>query len=165
MDAYVFARHATPAAVETLINGVENGSGPARVVCPLTGDEALYVAVSAPSEEELTRRVQEVEGTAGLSGVRSFVALGSPDYKGAFPTYAAVKAAVGFAVVDGPGGPLLGELPFVVGAAAVGEGQVLIEVTGADLGAVRSALDRLPDGRTVLTAAGETAAGAGFRGE
>jgi hypothetical protein len=95
LDAYVFANSATSGAVSTLSGGVGNG-GPARVVCPLTGDRALYVAVSGADSEELSDNVGEVLGTSGLSGTSTHVV--DPTYNAyAFPTYAEVYAYIGLA--------------------------------------------------------------------
>lgn len=152
MDAYVLAPTAAPSVVSQLAARV-SPAGPIRVVCPLTGDLDLYVALSG--------RNARSEGTTianGLPGADVYVPLpqpvggigGSADL---YPTHCEVDAFVGFALLDLAGAEPTGLPPVVLGDFVVGvavfpqEGdrstRVLIEVTGPDMDDLRAALESL----------------------
>lgn len=171
MDAYVFAGTATDAAVEAL-RGAASPAGPVRVVCPLSGDRELYVALTAADPAALSAAVDDVLATEGLTDADT-VLTDDADGSASFPTYLAVAAQVGFTLLD------LGEaqvrasvaavaaLPVVAGIAVVqGGAQLLVEVTADSFDAVRAGLTQVRDlsgGSAVLSATGSTSNGAGFR--
>lgn len=173
MDAYVFASQATETAVTTLSQGVGAG-GPARVVCPLTGARALYLAVEG-SEETLAERLATIAGMSGLTDVEVYTADGDPFGNVTFPTHALVQVYVGFALLDvvdaEATAALVAVMNAVIGLAVVVGGpaeQLLVELTastGTALTAAFTALAAL-DGVTLsFTATGQTSLGTGFPGE
>jgi hypothetical protein len=165
LNAYVFASSATPAAIEELRSGVGSG-GPARVVCPLHGGRKLYVAVAAPDEAALRERVDAVLSTDGVGDADAYYVAGEEAGPSSldtttFPTYAAVDAHVGFALVVGTeAAALAASPPAVIGLAVATDGTVIVEMTGDNQAQLRQALNAIPG---AVTAVGATADGAGFR--
>lgn len=170
MDAYVFASSATPAAVDAL-KGSASPSGPVRVVCPLTGDRGLYVALAAADRQTLQDGIDDVVAMDGLTGTSAHVAVADVGIESiygssTFPTHVAVSAHVGFAlVVDVTPALAAPAAPDIIGIAALEDGGLLVEVTADTAEDVRDMLDRLDTvtGRSdAVTAYGATADGAGF---
>ncbi len=185
MDAYVFAAGATAEAVDRLGALVEEGT--ARVMVPLLGGRAVYVATTGRNARELRARLDVVTGVAGLTAVDTFLAAlpevevqqvtslsQTTGHRGAhYPTYAAVDAVVGFALLvcrPGMQATVFGGaslVPGVVGAAPVSgaEADVLVEATGGSVEEVLRVLDRaagVPGVGSVTTAVGEAALGTGL---
>lgn len=180
MDAYIFATEATEAAVEALGAGV-GGTGPARVVLPVIGSQRLYVAVTGSDGTQLAQRVAAVAATSGVSGVTTYLAT-TPDPPAGlgngwppvlYPTYAAVDAVVGFALVTTVPGLTVAvyigasQLTGVIGAAVVtgASAKVLVEVTGSTTDEVAGVLEDIAGLAGVTgtsTAIGLTETGFGF---
>lgn len=169
MDAYVFAGSATSQAVSTLLGSV-GPNGPARVVCPLTGDRDLYVAIEAPDSTTLQQRIASVVQTEGLSNVTSHVVTAPAEDNVVFPTHASVSAFIGLVMLTPTTAAAsavaraVARVNGVVGVAVVGS-NVLVEVTAANAGDIEEVFDAIAvaNGHLVsFTAVGETAAGAGF---
>lgn len=173
MDAYIFATQATQEAVASLRDGVTAG-GPARVVLPLIGSHALYVAVADDDDGGLNRRVADVVATPGLAGTSAYFATG-PGNGVKFPTWGLVGHYVGFCLLDTLPGLAVAtyqavqQVAGVVGACVVtGAGSsVLVEATADDAEALTVMLHQvagLPGVQHAATATGATALGAGFNG-
>lgn len=170
MNAYVFAQSATTQAVSDLIADV--GTNGVRVVCPLGGDRAIYVAITADNENDLDTRISAVVGTSGLTGTSSHIALsGDPNEQVGFPTHYTVSSWVGFAHVTpvSSASTLAGAaaaLSGVIGVAVVTGNKVLVEVTATTQAGVQSLLAGVTAlsgvSSTIFTAYGEAAEGAGF---
>jgi hypothetical protein len=146
LDAYIFSTQATPQAVQAL-GGAVDPDGPIRVVLPVTGAHALFVAVVADTGTELSAGISGVIGATGLSGLSAYIAsaLGASFL---LPVHAAVDAYVGFALLDTAPGTAVAvhdaavAISGVTGAAVVvgATYDVLVEVTGATETAVASVL-------------------------
>ena len=167
MDAYVFATTATSGAISTLIGGV-GSSGPARVVCPLSGDRELYVAVSANDNNSLATKIAQVIATSVLTGTSSHIGTSSP---ATFPTHGVVDALIGLTLLSGaePGdiADLAAEIEGVIGVAVTNGGnvRVLVESTADTEGALASIMSdvaSISGASVVFEATGETSEGAGF---
>lgn len=165
MDAYVFATGATQQAVSSLLSAVGTY---ARVVLPLSGDRALYVAVEGDTQGELDDNVELVTDTSGLTGVTVYTAAGSTTH----PTFASVDSELGLALLDviqptaAAAATAAAAVTGVIGVAIVSSAaQLLVEATAATTGAVNGILDdvdALASLSVVFTATGPTANGAGF---
>jgi hypothetical protein len=170
MDAYIFAGSATSGAISTLTGGVGQG-GPARVVCPTSGDRALYVAVSAANETDLNTKISDVLATSGLSSTTTYIALSGVENTN-LPTYHEVLDHLGFDVLTGASPSSIAssaaQISGVVGVAVVNgslPARVLVESTATTTGALDTIMDNVEaiSGATLVFAAtGETANGAGF---
>jgi len=170
LDAYVFAGSATTSAISTLLASV-SPSGPARVVCPLSGDRAVYVAIEAADQSTLQQRINAVTSTSGLSNVTSHVVSAGQIDSLAFPTHALVQAFVGFAMLSPNSSATaslvanaVSEVEGVCGLAIVGT-KVLVEVTASTSGGVEAILGAAAEANNHIvefTAIGDTGDGAGF---
>ena len=171
MDAYLFARIADDEAVADLRRRVAP-TGPIRVVCPLAGDRAIYVALTAPDEDSLTSAVTDVSSTDGVTDPSVYFVVPGVVEAGAkqYPTYCAVDAFVGFAMLNAPEGvaPPPHGVDGVVGVAVVrgpdGRG-ILVEVTAGSTNDTRARLADLEGfggARLSFRAVGAIADGAGF---
>lgn len=171
MDAYVFATEATQTAVAGLGAGVGT-TGPARVVLPVIGSHALFVAVAASTGSDLHDAIAGVVATTGVSGCSAFLAstLGITFL---LPVHASVDAFLGFALLDTLPGLSVSvhdaatAITGVTGVAVVtGSGySVLVEVTGPDSDAVAALLSTvtaLSGVRAAATAIGSTDLGFGL---
>lgn len=171
MDAYVFASSATSTALSTLAAQVGNG-GPARVVLPLSGDRAVYVAVEAPDQETLDEEINEVLGVSGLSGATAYIVDAGAFDDATFPTHAVVSAHVGFALLQSSGPATLAAtvagMTGVSGVAVVDNGsqKVLAEVTAGSSNSLSSYLSAVVVAQGVtgvtFTATGQLSNGTGF---
>jgi len=171
LDAYVFASSATGNALSTLATQVGNG-GPARVVLPLSGDRAVYVAIEAPDEETLEEEIDAVLGVTGLSGATAYIVdeAAYDDYT--FPTHAVVSAWVGFALLQSNAAvTLAGVVDGMTGVSGVavvdnGSQKVLVEVTASTSTSLSSYLSSVTAAQGVtgvtFTATGQLSNGAGF---
>jgi hypothetical protein len=171
MDAYVFITTATATAVSTLGAGA-GSTGPARVVLPVTGSHALFVAVEATTDADLNDGVTGVTGSAGISGVSTFLAA-NVGVTFPMPVHSTVDSYLGLALLDTvPGLSVVVRdaataIDGVTGAAVVaGAGySVLVEVTAADADSVALLLNQvagLTGVRAVATSVGATALGFGL---
>jgi hypothetical protein len=182
VDAYIFCTGATEAAVASLGAGVGD-DGPARVVLPLIGSYALYVAVEGANSGALATNVAGVIATSGVTGAFSlqpsasappgpppgWPPIGWPPIN--FPTHANVDAYLGLSLLTTLPG-LAAQVynaamavTGVIGAAAVIGGGVLVEVTGPDVETVATLLDSVAALSGVTSAAtmvGATELGFGF---
>lgn len=182
MDAYIFSTGATEAAVAALGAGV-GSTGPARVVLPLIGSYALYVAVEGADSGELASNVAAVVATSGVTGAFSlqpaasappgpppgWPPIGWPPID--FPTHADVDVYLGLSLLTTLPG-LAAQVynaamavSGVIGAAAVIGGGVLVEVTGPDVETVATLQDSVAALSGVTGAAtmvGATELGFGF---
>lgn len=168
MDAYIFASSATQGAISTLIGGVGNG-GPARVVCPLTGDRALYVAVSANDSTSLSTKISQVVATQVLTGTSAHVATSSPS---THPTYATtVDDYIGFSLLSGSNPSSIASAAALISGVigvAVTNGtnvRVLVESTSdssVTLASIMADVANISGASVVFEATGETANGAGW---
>jgi len=167
LDAYVFAESATQGAISTLIGGVGSG-GPARVVCPLTGDRALYVAVQANDSSTLNTKISQVVATQILTGTSSHVATSSPS---SYPTYALVDALLGLTLLSGTDPSSIATaaaaITGVIGVAVTNGStvRVLVESTadsGGTLASIMANVAAISGASVVFEATGETDNGAGF---
>ena len=168
MDAYVFAREATPVAVAAL-RGQVRENGPIRVVCPLTGDRALYVALTGDDPAAIAAGVTTVMTTSGVSGIEIEQPL--PGDLGRiesrmYPTYCAVDSHIGFTKMSGVQEQTLVDVD-LAGVTVTGGNPtvVVVEVTGPDATSVQTSMAGIAaaGGWTPLfTAHGATADGAGF---
>jgi hypothetical protein len=171
MDAYLFIASATPTAISTLGAGV-GSTGPARVVQPITGSHALFVAVEATTDSDLNDNVTGVTGTAGLSGASTFLAA-NVGVSFPLPVHSTVDSYLGFCLLDTlPGLSVVVRdaataIDGVTGAAVVaGTGySVLVEVTAADTDSVALLMNQvagLSGVRAIATSVGATALGFGL---
>jgi hypothetical protein len=182
VDAYILSTGATEAAVAALGAGV-GSTGPARVVLPLIGAYALYVAVEGADSGELATNVAAVIATEGVTGAVTFQPsasapsgpppgwppIGWPPVS--FPTYAEVSVYLGLSkltTLPGLSASVYNAamtVTGVIGAAAIVGGGVLVEVTGEDVETVATLLDSV-GGLTGVTAeatmVGATELGFGF---
>lgn len=167
MDAYIFASSATQGAISTLIGGVGSG-GPARVVCPLTGDRALYVAVEAADAPSLQTKISQVLATQVLTGTSTHVASSSP---ATFPTHGTVEDLLGLTLLSGSNqsgiATAAAAITGVIGVAVVngGNARVLVESTADSSGTldtIMADVAAISGASVVFEATGETANGAGF---
>ena len=169
MDAYVFATSANGTAITNLTGQV--GTNGVRVVLPLSGDFALYVAVEGDDEGDLEDAIENVEQTSGVSGVSSFVALVDA-LESSLPTHSAVSTYVGLAIMDVVSGTAVAageaaaEISGVIGVAVVdGSATLVVEATATTTTALDTALaavDALNSLAEVYTGTGESANGVGF---
>ena len=170
MDAYVFAREATPEAVTALKSQVRAG-GPIRVVCPLTGDRALYVALTGDDAVAIAAGVTTVMTTSGVTGIEIEQPL--PGDLGRvesrmYPTYCSVDSQVGFAKMTGAQEQTLVGVD-LAGVTVTGGNPtvVVVEVTGPDVTSVQTSMAGIATAggwTTLFTAYGATADGAGCGG-
>jgi hypothetical protein len=171
LDAYVFASSANGTAVSTLAAGVGNG-GPARVVLPLSGDRAVYVAVEAASENSLEDKIDEVKDTSGISGATAYIVDAGEFDDVAFPTHAVVLAYVGFALLQSNApATLAGVVSSMTGVSGVavvenGSAKVLVEVTASTSTSLTTYLNAVVAAQGVtavtFTATGQRSNGTGF---
>ena len=167
MDAYIFSSSATAGAISTLIGGVGSG-GPARVVCPLSGDRALYVAVEADDQSSLSTKISQVVATQILGGTSAHVGTSSP---ATFPTHAAVDALIGMTMLSGTNPSSIASaaagITGVIGVAVTNGSnvRVLVESTADTANALATVMANVAgiSGATVVfEATGDPGAGAGF---
>jgi len=167
LDAYVFATSATQGAVSTLIGGVGQG-GPARVVLPLDGDRALYVAINANDSTTLNSRIASVVATQVLGGTTAHIATSTPS---TFPTYGTVQDLVGFTLLSGANPSSIASaasgITGVIGVAVTNgtNVRVLVESTADTEGALEDIMEEvaaISGADVVFEATGEVANGAGF---
>ena len=169
MDAYVFATSANGTAINNLKGQV--GTNGVRVVLPLSGDFALYVAVEGDDAGALEDAIENVEQTSGLSGVSSHVALVDA-LESSLPTHSAVSTYVGLAIMDVVSGTAVAageaaaEISGVIGVAVIdGSATLVVEATATTTTALDTALaavDALNSLAEVYTGTGESANGVGF---
>lgn len=172
VNAYVFAQKATADAVAALKARVAD-TGPVRVVLPLVGAYALYVALYAETVAEVTAITARVRDTAGLAGTVAYVATQPVVEKVAerlvkddpdrFPTWGVVERVTAFGVLTtaaptdaAAAYQAAAGQPGVIGIATLsGPESVLVEVTA---GTVEEAAQLL-DGVTAAAAYAVTLAG------
>lgn len=167
MDAYIFASSATQGAISTLIGGVGSG-GPARVVCPISGDRALYVAVEGADQTTLATKISSVVGTQILGGTSSHVATSSPS---TYPTWGLVETLLGFTMLSGANPSSIAStaagITGVIGVAVTNGSnvRVLVESTAdnsGDLATIMANVAGISGASVVFEATGDTGNGAGF---
>lgn len=171
MDAYVFANSASGPALSTLAAQVGNG-GPARVVLPLSGDRAVYVAIEAEDEESLEEKIEEVLDVSGLSGGTAYIVDAGAFDDFLFPTHAVVSAYVGFALLQSSApATLAGVVDGMTGVSGVavvdnGSPKVLVELTAGTSTALSTYLSSVTAAQGVtgvtFTATGQLSNGTGF---